>query len=137
MTSSLASHYSDILFLHIGCVVASGTLFTMRGLLRICGITAANHIALRVASYVIDSTLLGAAILLMAILRQYPFANGWLTAKVVLLLVYVLLGSVALKRARTPAGGLAALVAALSIFALIIGVAVAHDPLGWFRTMRT
>jgi uncharacterized membrane protein SirB2 len=137
VTSTIASHYSDILFLHIGCVALSGTLFTLRGVLRVCDIAAANHNALRIASYVIDSILLSAAILLAAILGQYPFVNGWLTTKVLLILVYVLLGSAALRGARTPAGRLVALVAALSVFALIIGVAITHDPLGWLSPMRT
>ena len=60
----LESHYTDIRFLHVGCVAFSGALFTLLGLLRIADVVVANHIAVRVSSYVIDSTLLIAAILL-------------------------------------------------------------------------
>ena len=132
----LESHYTDIRFLHVGCVAFSGALFTLRGLLRVGDVAVANHIALRVSSYVIDSTLLIAAILLTTILHQYPFVNGWLTAKLLLLLLYILLGSIALKRAQTPAGRLASLVAALSTFSLIIAVAVTHQPFGWLPLLR-
>ena len=62
--------------------------------------------------------------------------NGWLTAKLLLLLLYIPLGSIALKRARTPAGRLASLVAALSTFTLIISVAVTHQPFGWLPLLR-
>jgi len=45
--------------------------------------------------------LLTAAMMLSSILRMYPFVHSWLTVKVVLLLVYVVLGTFALKRGRT------------------------------------
>ena len=56
---------------------------------------------LRYLSYTIDTVLLTAAMMLSSILRMYPFVHSWLTAKVVLLVVYVVLGSFALKRGRT------------------------------------
>ncbi len=61
----------------------------------------ANHAALRYLSYAIDTTLLTAALMLVTILHQYPFVQAWLTVKVLLLVVYVVLGSLALKRATT------------------------------------
>jgi len=80
----LAYYYTDIRHLHIACVALSGTLFTSRALVRINGSLLANHRALRITSYCIDTTLLLAGILLTRILEQYPFVNGWLTAKVLL-----------------------------------------------------
>ena len=56
---------------------------------------------LRYPSYAVDTMLLTIALILTSIIHQYPFADGWLTMKVALLCVYVLLGSVALKRGRT------------------------------------
>ncbi len=132
----LASYYVQILLLHIGCVALSGTLFTVRGLMRIADLSLANHRALRWMSYLIDSTLLGAALLLSVIVHQYPFIDGWLTTKVLLLLVYVGLGTIALNRARTRAGRTAAFAAALLTFGYIVGVAIAHDPAGWIVLLR-
>ena len=122
----LAVHYAEILSLHVGCVALSGSLFTFRGLLRTNGSPLANHRALRILSYLIDTTLLVAAVLLTLILHQYPFVNGWLTAKVLLLAVYIGLGIIALQRARTTRGRSAALIAALLTFAAIIAIAVHH-----------
>ena len=136
MISAIESHYTTILFLHVGCVVLSGALFTLRGLLRVRNAAVANHILLRIGAYLIDSTLLVTAILLTSILHQYPFVNGWLTAKVLLVLVYILLGSITLKRACTPTSRLVSLAAALSTFALIVGIAVAHDRLRWLSVIR-
>lgn len=121
-----ASHYADIRLLHVGCAALSGTLFIARGLLRIRNSSLANHRALRQMSYIIDTTLLLAAVLLMLIIHQYPFVNDWLTAKVLLLAVYIGLGLITLKWARTAFGRSIALVGALLTFGTIVGVAIAH-----------
>lgn len=133
---ALANYYTQIRSLHISCVVFSGTLFAVRGLLRIGNISFANHWAVRLLSYMVDTLLLAAAIALTLVLHQYPFVNGWLTTKLLLLFLYIALGTIALKRARTSMGRCVALLAALATFAYIIGVALAHDPAGWFRLLR-
>jgi uncharacterized membrane protein SirB2 len=132
----LADCYPQIRLLHIGCVAFSGSLFALRGILHIANVAVANHRALRLLSYVVDSLLLSAAILLTVILHQYPFVNAWLTTKLLLLILYIVLGTIALKRARTTAGRSAALMAALATFAYIIGVAIAHHPEGWLLLIR-
>ena len=96
----------------------------------------ANHRALRALSWTIDTTLLGAAILLCLIVRQYPLLNPWLTSKVLLLALYIAFGTVTLKRARTRAGRGAALCAALLTFLFIAGVAISHRPAGWLSLLR-
>lgn len=65
------------------------------------------------------------------------FANGWLTTKLVLLAIYVVLGSLALKPTRTPRERLAFYTAALLIYASILGVARMHHPLGWLHGWLT
>jgi uncharacterized membrane protein SirB2 len=134
----LAAHFVAIRQVHIGCVLLSGTLFCLRGGLRIANITAANHRLrlLRLASYVIDTALLAAAILLTIILQQYPFREAWLTTKVLLLVVYVVLGSLALRRASSPRNAVLAFGASLLTYAWIIGVAVTRAPAGWLSLMH-
>jgi uncharacterized membrane protein SirB2 len=122
--------YPGIKAVHIGCVVASGSLFALRGALLLAGRRWANHAVLRYLSYAIDTVLLTAALMLATVLRQYPFVHGWLTVKVLLLVVYIVLGSLALKRARTTRGRAVAYAAALATLAFIWSVARAHHPLG-------
>lgn len=129
----LAEHFLLILHLHVTCVVLSGSLFVVRGIMRLREMPLANHRVLRMLSYLIDTTLLTAAILLTLIIRQYPLKADWLTVKVVLLVVYVVLGSLALKRARTLRTRILAFLGAIAIYGYIISVAVAHEPLGVFR----
>ena len=104
--------------------------------MRIAGTPTANHRLLRYTSYVIDTTLLMAAILLTLILHQYPFTDAWLTTKLLLLVLYIALGTFALKRARTKSGRAVALLSALLTFAYIIGVAITHQPFGWLALIR-
>ena len=126
----MGDFYLQIKWVHIAAVIASGTLFLLRGIAVQCGARWAMVAPLRYLSYVIDTVLLTAAMMLVTILHQYPFVQGWLTVKVCLLVVYVVLGSFALKRGRTPRTRLACFGAALAVYGFIISVAVAHHPLG-------
>jgi uncharacterized membrane protein SirB2 len=125
--------YPQIKLVHIACVVASGSIFAVRGLLVLSGSPFGNHALLRVPSYAIDTLLLAAAFLLMSLLHAWPGAQAWLTVKVLLVLVYIVLGSFALKRGRTPAVRRACFLAALTVFLFVVGIARRHDPLGVLR----
>ncbi|HEU0276666.1 MAG TPA: SirB2 family protein [Rhodanobacteraceae bacterium] len=131
----MAAWYLQILWTHIGCVIVSGSLFFTRGCMMLAGLPAANHIALRRISVVIDSLLLTAAIVLTTIIHQYPFVQAWLTVKVVLLVVYIVLGTFALRRGRTPATRGICFAAAVLVYLFIVSVARAHNPLGVFAQL--
>lgn len=122
--------YPTIKLLHIAAVALSGGLFFIRGLGRAADAPWAMAAPLRYLSYAIDTVLLGAAIALSVIVQQYPFVHGWLTAKVVLLVVYIVLGTFALKRGRTRAIRVVCWLAALGVFALILSIARHRDALG-------
>ena len=127
--------YPQIKFVHVLCVLLSGSLFFARGLLMLNGSRLANHAAARYLSYAIDTTLLTAALMLVSILHQYPFVQAWLTAKVLLLVVYIVLGVFALRRGRTRTTRAVCFVAALLVYAYIVSVAHWHDPRGVFVPM--
>lgn len=127
--------YPEIKAVHVAAVIASGSLFATRGALMLARSRLSNHAALRYLSYAIDTTLLTAALMLVTILHQYPFVQGWLTVKVLLLVVYVTLGSLALKRAASRRTQVASFFAAVGVFLLIASVARAHHPLGIVYTV--
>jgi len=129
--------YPQIKFVHVLCVVLSGSLFALRGTMMLASSSIANHAVLRHASYVIDTALLTAALMLAAILHQYPFVQPWLTAKVLLLIAYIVLGVFALRRGRTRTSRALFFAAALAIFLFIVSVALAHDPRGIFMLFGT
>src|SRR5580765_7422178 len=132
----LAAHFVAIRHVHIACVVLSGALFCLRGSMRIANVAAANHRLLRLTSYVIDTTLLAAAVLLTIIVQRNPFLDAWLTTKVLLLVLYIVLGSLALKRARSRRASVLAFGGALLTYGWIIGVAVTHAPAGWLSLVN-
>jgi len=126
----MAALYPQIKLVHIWAVILSGALFALRGALTLAGSRLAQHSVPRRLSYAIDTVLLVAALMLTTIVHQYPFVHGWLTVKVLLLVVYIVLGTIALKRGRTPRERALAYVAALAVFAFIVSVARTHHPLG-------
>ena len=132
---SLVAWFPQILAVHVGTVAISGSLFALRGAGRMAGLRIIDHPAVRYFSYVNDTVLLGAAILLTLIIHQYPFVDAWLTVKVLLLAVYIVLGSIALRRGRTPRIRAAAFVAALATFSFIASVALTQNPWGVFALL--
>ena len=129
---SMMVFYPQIKTVHIAAVVCSGSIFFLRGALVQAGRSAwAMGAPLRYLSYGIDTVLLTAALMLLTILPGAVFANGWLTAKLVLLVAYVVLGSFALKRGRTPRARQVYFAAATLTYVVMFGIARAHHPLGW------
>lgn len=125
--------YPQVKWLHVAMVLCSGGLFLLRGLLVQLGRWQwAMAAPLRYLSYSIDTTLLTAALMLLTILPHAVFANGWLWVKLSLLPVYVVLGSFALKRGRSPSSRRNFYLAALLVYGFMISVARAHQPLGLF-----
>ncbi len=122
--------YFQIKMVHIAAVLASGGLFAVRGALVLAGVKWAMSAPLRYLSYTIDTVLLTAALMLLTALKLNPFVVPWLSVKLALLVVYVVLGSLALKRARSRRARAAFYLAALATFAFMYFVARAHHPLG-------
>ena len=124
--------YPALKGLHVSCAAISIVLFTLRGVWRM---TTPERLArrwVRVVPHVVDTVLLASAIALAWMLRSAPIADGWLTAKVAGLVVYIALGTIALKRGRTAGVRAAAFAGALATFAYIVSVAVTKSPLGFF-----
>lgn len=121
-------NYTAVKSLHVSCVALSIGLFSLRAALQWQGVAWRRWPVLRIAPHVVDTVLLGSALWLCWIIGQYPFVQGWLTAKVLALVAYILLGRIAL--GRHPANGrrLLAFIAALGCVGYIVGVALTHSP---------
>ncbi len=125
-------YYSEIKWVHVGCVLLSGSLFFLRGVFMMSHSAYANDKRLAYMSYIVDTVLLVAALLLTALIHQYPLVQDWLTAKVLLLIMYIALGVFALRRGKTLRSRTAFFAAAMMVYGFIISVAVTHDPRGVF-----
>ena len=122
--------YSQIKHAHIGLALLSGGVFALRGALLLAGLRWPDAAAVRYLSYTIDTALLTAAMMLLTILPGALYANGWLAVKIALLVVYVVLGTFALRRGRTRRARVICYVAALLVFAQVYGIARTHHPAG-------
>jgi uncharacterized membrane protein SirB2 len=135
--SEFASWYLQIKAAHIGLVLASGALFAVRGALVLAGRGWAMAKPWRMTSYGIDTALLMAGVMLWAGLSLNPASSPWLGAKLTLLVLYIVLGSLALKRARSPTARAASYGAALAVYGFMVSVALAHQPLGFLHAWMT
>ena len=60
----------------------------------------------------------------------------WLGAKLLALLAYIGIGTIAIKRGATPTVRALAALVALAIFAYMMGAAICHSPLSWLAWVR-
>ncbi|MEO8333017.1 MAG: SirB2 family protein [Gallionella sp.] len=114
---------------HISCVASSYMLFMLRGIWSLNGSPIMRRRWVRIAPHVVDTLLLASAIALVFSIKQYPFVDSWLTAKVIALLLYIALGSVALRFGKSRTMRMSAWFAAQVVFAYIVMVAISHQPL--------
>lgn len=126
----LASSFPLIKSTHLALVTTSGGLFALRGAALLAGRSWPSAPAVRAGSVVIDTLLLAAGVAMWAQLRLSPLTDGWLGAKLLLLLAYIVLGTLALKRARTRRGRAVAYLLALAVFGHMVAVPRLHHPLG-------
>ncbi len=123
--------YYTIKNLHVAFVVLSIAGFLLRAIWMLLGSPLLQHRITRSLPHVVDTLLLLTALVLAVMMQQYPFVAGWVTAKVLGLIAYIVLGTIALKRGRTLRVRVAALVGALATYAWIVSVAVSKDPSGF------
>jgi len=121
--------YASLKIVHVSCVAASYALFVVRGIWMMRESSHLQHRWVRIVPHLVDTLLLASAVALAVMSHQYPLANGWLTAKVAGLLIYIGLGTVALKRGRTRRVRVTAWLAAQAVFVYIVAVAITRQPL--------
>ena len=127
--------YPQIKSIHVWMVLLSGALFALRGAGVLLAARWPMAMPVRLASYAVDTTLLTAALMLLTMLPSSLFANGWLMVKITLLCIYIVFGTLALKRARSPRLRATFYVLALLTYAWMLTIARSHHPLGVFHAL--
>ena len=123
--------YVAVKHVHVTAVVISLAFFALRGAWMLADSRLLQARVVRVAPHVVDTVLLASAVWLAVAVGQYPFVHGWITAKVLGLVAYVVLGTIALRRGRSRAVRAAALIGALATAAYIVGVALTKNAAPW------
>lgn len=115
--------------IHVSCALLSIIGFTTRGILMLRDSPIMQTRWIRIVPHFVDTLLLGSAIWLAVQYELSPGDNPWLLAKIIALVIYVVLGAVALRKGKTKQIRLMAWLAALAVFAYIVAVAVTKSPL--------
>ena len=115
---------------HISCAIFSISGFALRGYWMMSGNSLLQQRPAKVLPHLVDTLLLGSAICMLVIWQVSPLQVDWLMAKIIALLVYIGLGLVVMRFAKTRRGQAMAYVAALCTAAYIISVALTHSALG-------
>ena len=123
--------YVTLKYLHVSCVIVSGCGFFLRGVWMLLDSPMMAQRWVKVVPHVVDTTLLSSAIAMVAISEQYPFAQSWLTAKLIGLLGYILCGTMALRRGKNKASRGVFFALALLAYFYIVSVALSRNPLGF------
>ena len=115
--------------LHLTAVGLSILLFVFRFIWSQFDASALSKKWVKILPHIIDTVLLASAIWLCFILSQYPFVNAWLTFKVIGVVLYIVFGLFALKKAKTKLSKWGFFVAALAVLMATAMVAVTKQPL--------
>ena len=106
------------------------TFFMVRGFWVFNNAEMMNKKWVKIVPHINDTILLVTAIILAVGIQQYPFTHDWLTAKFIALLLYIVFGTLALKRAKELKNKMVFFILSLLIFSYIIGVALTRTA-GW------
>ncbi len=128
----MSNYYFPIKHLHVTAVVLSITLFIIRSWWSVTGSSLLQHRLVRIVPHVIDTVLLTCGVILAAMIGPN---QPWILTKIVLLFVYIGVGTIAIKRGRTKKSRLTAALIAVAVFAYIVGVAISHDSASWFSML--
>jgi uncharacterized membrane protein SirB2 len=116
--------YAVLKLIHVGTVYITFGLFLVRGIWMLLDSPKLQERWVRVMPHLNDTLLLTAAVGMLIVNELNPLTHPWLLVKIGGLLLYIYLGTMALKRGKTKAQRTLYFVAALATIGYIIAVAV-------------
>lgn len=121
--------YFALKHLHMLCAALSIIGFIVRGGLRLADSKLLQKKFWKIAPHIVDTFLILSAIGLTISIHQYPLTTPWLSAKLIGLCVYIGLGLVALRFAKTEKMIAITYLLAIATFAYIAMVAMIKAPI--------
>lgn len=129
--------YEVIKYIHISCVFLSLSGFSLRAYFLLRDPERLSQGWLKYPPHIVESLLLFSALAMLPLINQYPFVDGWLTAKLVAMLLYIGVAGYTLHAVHTFKKKLFYISLSFSLFLYIVGVAVFHDYHSWFSLLIT
>ena len=115
--------------LHMITLIITITGFILRGIWMMRSSPMLQAKPVKILPHVNDTILLISAVWAGALINQYPFVNGWLTAKILGAIAYIVLGAFALTYGKTMRIRIAAFAGALGCFGYVVAVAATKNPM--------
>jgi len=117
-----------IKIIHLTSVTLTIIGFVVRGILLLRESPHMQAMWVRKAPHIIDTVLLASGIALAWVTHQSPLEQPWLAIKLLALLLYIGLGLVAFRFAKTAALQLTSWLAAIAVFGFMVSVAMTKNP---------
>lgn len=121
--------------LHVAFAALTIAGFLLRGYWMLTSSELLGHRITRIAPHIVDTLFLLSGIAMLVILSLNPLTQSWLIAKFAGLLLYIVFGTLALRRGRTPTIQATAFISAVVVFAYIVGVALTHSASSWIALL--
>lgn len=109
--------------IHVVCVLLTFVSYTLRGFWMIADSPLLQHRVTRILPHVIDTVLLISGFSLAVVVYGDFYRHTWLMVKLGAVVVYIVLGSVAIKYGRTKTVRVIALILGWCVFFYIVALA--------------
>jgi uncharacterized membrane protein SirB2 len=123
--------YLTLKLVHMSCAMLTIAGFLVRGYWMMTDSALLQNRATKIAPHIIDTLFLLSGVAIIYVLNIQVMSQPWLLAKFAGLIVYIALGVIALRPGRSAQIRAIAFVAAVSVFAYIVGVAVTKSVTSW------
>lgn len=120
--------YAALKIIHVISVIFSYLLFILRGIWMMQYSPILQRRWVKILPHVIDTVLLASAVTLVTMIQQYPGMSTWLSAKIGGLLLYIILGMMALRFGKSRKIKIISWIAAQIVFFYIVLVALTKNP---------
>lgn len=120
-----------LLPVHMSCALLSLLLFIWRGSMMWSGAPLTKRLWRRTLPDSVDTLLLSSGVLMAYLMEISPLDSHWLAAKITALIVYIVLGAIALTYGRKTRLKRYSFIAALFVFGYILAVARTMSATPW------
>jgi len=120
--------YAALKIIHVISVIFSYLLFMLRGIWMMQNSSILQRRWVKILPHVIDTVLLASAVTLVTMIQQYPGMSTWLSAKIGGLLLYIILGMMALRFGKSRKIKIISWITAQIVFFYIVLVALTKNP---------
>lgn len=121
--------YEMVKYIHLTTIILSVVLFLLRFALNTMQSPLLQKKWLKIFPHVVDTFLILSAATLCVIIKQYPFIDAWVTEKLLALVMYIFMVTLALKLGHTSFMRSIGLIGALSWLVYAGMVAVSKQPI--------